>query len=70
MFVIIIVVVVVVVVVFFFLLFGIIIVVGILVVIFVWFVDVNLRDWWRKVVDEIYDIIDKNKNDIMIKIRF
>lgn len=54
---------------FFFPLLGTIMAVGTLVVTFVWSVDVNSRDWRRKVADQIYDTIDKNKNDIMIKIR-
>lgn len=54
---------------FFFPLLGIIIAVGTLVVTFVWSVDVNSREWRRKVADEIYETIAKNKNDILRKIR-
>lgn len=54
---------------YFFPLLGIIIAVGTFVVTFVWSVDVNSRDWRRKVADEIYDTIDKNKSNIFRKIR-
>lgn len=54
---------------FFFPLLGIIIAVGTLFVTFVWSVDVNSRDWRSKVADEIYDTIDKNKANILRKIR-
>lgn len=39
------------------LLIGVIVVVVFLVVIFVWLVDVNFESWWRKVVDEIFEIV-------------
>lgn len=54
---------------FFFPLIGVIFAVGTLVVTFVWPIDVNSREWRGKVADEIYETIDKNKNDIMRKIR-
>lgn len=50
-----------VIVVFFYLFFDIIVVVRFLIVIFIWFVDVNFKDWWDKIVEEIYSIIDRNK---------
>lgn len=54
---------------FFFPLIGVIFAVGTLVVTFVWPIDVNSREWRGKVAYEIYETIDKNKNDIMRKIR-
>lgn len=44
---------------------GIIVIFGYLIVIFIWFVNVNFIDWWKKIVDEIYDIIVKNEIDIL-----
>lgn len=35
---------------------------------FVWSVDVNSMDWRRKVADEIFDIINKHKTEILKKI--
>lgn len=63
-------VVVVVVVVMVFLFYGIINEVGVLIGILVWLVDVNFMDWWRNVVDEILDIFNKYKIEMLEEIEF
>lgn len=41
----------------------------ILFMMYLWFVDVNFRDWWSEVVYEIYEIINKSKVDIFREIK-
>lgn len=48
--------------------FGVVVVVGLLIVIFVFFVDVNFESWRRKIVDEIFQIVLKNKYDVLSKL--
>lgn len=54
---------------YFFPLIGIIIAVSTFVVTFVWSVDVNSRDWRRKVADEMCDTINQNKARVLRKVR-